>query len=136
MHQCATVKRLQKNALREINEKGNEATTKELNKATVLELVIEFYERGFNFVPMNLYESDAKKFKVTDKGLLPPFDTLQGLGLSVAQSIVEGRKDGEFNTIEEFKSRTSAGASIVEFLKENGVLKGIPESDQLSLFDF
>ena len=49
---------------------------------------------------------------------------------------MEGRKDGEFRTIEEFKSRTSAGASIVELLKENGVLRGIPESDQISLFDF
>ena len=68
-------------------------------------------------------------------GLIPPLNSLQGLGLNVAQSIVDGRKDGEFKTIEEFKSRTAAGSSIVELLKENGVLKGIPESDQMSLFD-
>lgn len=123
-------------ALKEINDKGNEATTKELNKATVLELVIEFYERGFNFLPIDLYKSDARKFVVTDEGLIPPFNSLQGLGITVAQSIAEGRKDGEFRTIEEFKSRTGAGASIIDLLKENGVLKGIPESDQISLFDF
>ncbi len=57
------------------------------------------------------------------RDLIPPLNSLQGLGLSVAQSIVDGRNDGEFRTIEEFKSRTSAGASIVELLKENGVLK-------------
>ena len=124
-----------KNALKEINDKGNDATTKELNKATVLELVIEFYERGFNFLPIDLYKSDARKFIVTDDGLIPPFNSLQGLGITVAQSIAEGRKDGEFRTIEEFKNRTSAGASIIDLLKENGVLRGIPESDQLSLFD-
>ena len=90
-----------------------------------------------SFVPIDLYKSDSRKFIVTPEGnLLPPLNALQGLGLSVAQSIVEGRKDGEFRTIEEFKSRTSAGASIVELLKENGVLRGIPESDQISLFDF
>lgn len=124
-----------KSALKEIEEKGNTATTKELNKATVLELVVEFYERGFNFLPIDLYKSDSRKFIVTPEGLIPPLNSLQGLGLTVAQSIVEGRKDGEFRTIEEFKSRTSAGASIVELLKENGILKGIPESDQMSLFD-
>ena len=124
-----------KAALREIEDKGNDATAKELNKATVLELVIEFYERGFKFLPIDLYKSDARKFAVSPDGLIPPLNSLQGLGLNVAQSIVDGRKDGEFKTIEEFKSRTAAGSSIVELLKENGVLKGIPESDQMSLFD-
>lgn len=124
-----------KAALREIEDKGNDATAKELNKATVLELVIEFYERGFKFLPIDLYKSDARKFAVSADGLIPPLNSLQGLGLNVAQSIVDGRKDGEFKTIEEFKSRTAAGSSIVELLKENGVLKGIPESDQMSLFD-
>ncbi|HIW25123.1 MAG TPA: PolC-type DNA polymerase III [Firmicutes bacterium] len=124
-----------KAALREIEDKGNDATAKELNKATVLELVIEFYERGFKFLPIDIYKSDARKFAVSPDGLIPPLNSLQGLGLNVAQSIVDGRKDGEFKTIEEFKSRTAAGSSIVELLKENGVLKGIPESDQMSLFD-
>ncbi|MCD8036472.1 MAG: PolC-type DNA polymerase III [Clostridiales bacterium] len=131
-------KEVAKAALREIEQKGNDATAKDQNKATVLESVIEFYERGFNFLPIDLYKSDAKKFKVTEDGLLiPPFNSLQGLGVTAAQSIVDGRDSGgEFKTIEEFKSRTSAGASIIDMLKENGVLKGIPESDQISLFDF
>ncbi|MPM36788.1 DNA polymerase III PolC-type [bioreactor metagenome] len=125
-----------KAALKEIEAKGNTATAKEQNNATVLELVLEFYARGFNFTQIDIYKSDARKFIVTPEGLLPPLNSLQGLGVTVAQSIVEGRKDGEFRTIEEFKSRTSAGASIIDLLKENRILKGIPESDQLSLFDF
>ncbi len=124
-----------KASLNEIEEKGNTATTKELNKATVLELVIEFYERGFNFLPIDLYKSDARKFIVTPEGVIPPLNSLQGLGINAAQSIVDGRNGGEFRTIEEFKSRTSSGTSIIDMLKENGVLKGIPESDQMSLFD-
>ncbi len=123
-----------KAALNEILAKGMEATTKEKNKQTVLEIIIEYYERGFHFLPIDLYESDAKKFKVVDNGLLPPFNSLQGLGVNAAQSIVDGREDGEFNTIEEFKNRTSVGKTLIELLKENNVLKGIPETNQLTLF--
>lgn len=124
-----------KQAIHDINVKGMEATTKEKNKLTVLEIIVEFYARGFYFLPIDLYESDAKKFIIKENGLIPPFNSLQGLGDTAAQSIVEGReKGGEFKTIEEFKERTSVGKTLIELLKENGVLKGIPDTNQLSLF--
>ena len=122
-------------AAREIEAKGNTATTKEKNKLTVLELVIEFYSRGFTFDNIDLYKSDSSKFIVTENGLLPPFSSLQGLGVNAAHGIVEGRKGvEEFKTIEEFKEKTSIGKSLVELLKENHVLDGIPETNQLTLF--
>ncbi len=123
-----------RNAIREINAKGMEATTKEKSKLTVLEIIVEFYARGFKFLPIDLYKSDAKKFILTKEGLIPPFNSLQGLGTTAAQSIVEGRKAGEFKTVEEFKSRTSVGKTLIELLKENGVMKGIPDTNQLTLF--
>lgn len=123
-----------KDAIREIQAKGQEATAKDKNKQTVLEIVVEFYARGFKFCPIDLYRSDAKNFLPTEEGLLPPFSSLQGLGVNAAQSIVEGRKDGEFNTLEELKERTSLGRSLIDLLKENGVLDGIPETNQLCLF--
>ena len=123
-----------RDAIREIQAKGQEATAKDKNKQTVLEIVVEFYARGFKFCPIDLYRSDAKNFLPTEDGLLPPFSSLQGLGVNAAQSIVEGRKDGEFNTIEELKERTSLGRSLIDLLKENGVLDGIPETNQLCLF--
>lgn len=95
---------------------------------------MNFYARGFKFCPIDLYRSDAKNFLPTEEGLLPPFSSLQGLGVNAAQSIVEGRKDGEFNTLEELKERTSLGRSLIDLLKENGVLDGIPETNQLCLF--
>ena len=123
-----------RDAIREIQAKGQEATAKDKNKQTVLEIVVEFYARGFKFCPIDLYHSDAKNFLPTEEGLLPPFSSLQGLGVNAAQSIVEGRKDGEFNTLEELKERTSLGRSLIDLLKENGVLDGIPETNQLCLF--
>jgi DNA polymerase-3 subunit alpha (Gram-positive type) len=123
-----------KQAAKEINEKGNSATTKEKNKLTVLEIIIEFYARGFKFYPINLYKSDAKNFIIAEGGLIPPFNSLQGLGLTAAQGIVDGRASGgEFTTIEDFKQRTGLGSTLVELLKENNVLKGIPETNQLTL---
>lgn len=121
-------------AIREIHAKGMEATTKEKNKLTVLEIIVEYYARGFRFFPMDLYKSDARKFIVAEGGLIPPFNSLQGLGTTAAQSIVEGRRGGEFKTIEDFKARTAVGKSLIELLKETGVLKGIPETNQLTLF--
>lgn len=123
-----------RDAIREIQAKGQEATAKDKIKQTVLEIVVEFYARGFKFCPIDLYRSDAKNFLPTEEGLLPPFSSLQGLGVNAAQSIVEGRKDGEFNTLEELKERTSLGRSLIDLLKENGVLDGIPETNQLCLF--
>ncbi len=124
-----------KAAIREIHAKGQEATAKDKTKQTVLELVVEFYARGFRFAPIDLYRSDATKFIITEDGLLPPFNSLQGLGINAAISIVEGREAiGEFKTIEELKEKTSLGRSLIDLLKENGVLDGIPETNQLTLF--
>ncbi len=118
-----------------IYQLGNSATTKEKNKLTVLELVIEFYARGFKFYPIDLYKSDSKKFVIFENGLIPPFNSLQGLGENAAQGIVDGRNSvDEFKTIEEFKEKTAIGKTLIELLKENGVLKGIPETNQLTLF--
>lgn len=123
-----------KAAMREIHAKGMEATAKDKAKMTVLELIVEFYARGFKFLPIDLYKSDSRKFIVAEEGLIPPFNSLQGLGTNAAQSIVDGRAAGEFHTIEELKERTSLGRSLIDLLKENGVLNGIPETNQLSLF--
>ena len=123
-----------KAAMREIHAKGMEATAKDNAKMTVLELIVEFYARGYKFLPIDLYKSDSRKFIVTEEGLIPPFNSLQGLGTNAAQSIVDGREAGEFHTIEELKERTSLGRSLIDLLKENGVLNGIPETNQLSLF--
>lgn len=125
-----------KSAINEIHAKGQAATTKDKNKLTVLEVVVEFYMRGFKFLPIDLYKSDAKKFIITSDGFLPPLNSLQGLGVIASQSIVDAREEiGEFRTIEEFRNKTSVGKTLTSLLKENGILKEIPETNQLSLFN-
>ena len=92
------------------------------------------YARGLKFLPSDLYESDAVKFKMKEDGILMPINALSGLGDVAAKSIVEARKDGPFSTLEDLKVRAKVGKSIVDMLAETGCLDGIPESNQMSLF--
>ncbi len=130
---CNGIERVKENMER-ITSLGNEASAKEKNTLTVLELVFEMYMRGFKFVEMDLYESDAVKFKITENGLLPPLCTIQGLGSNAAFNIVNERKNGEFFTAEDLRQRTKVSKSVISLLKKSGILKGIPDTNQLTLF--
>ncbi|WP_250227237.1 PolC-type DNA polymerase III [Anaeropeptidivorans aminofermentans] len=123
-----------RNELKRIRALGNDASAKEKNLMTTLELVNEMYARGLNFIHLNLYEANTTKFKVFEDGIMPPLCSIQGLGETVAQNIIEARKDGEFLSIEEFRERTKATKTVIELLKKNNLLEGIPETNQLSLF--
>lgn len=120
--------------MKRIDALGQEATQKDEKTYVLLELVNEMYARGLKFAPLDLYKAQAYKFILTENGLMPPLCAIAGLGSSVAQLIASSRQDGEFYSIEDFKSRTKANKNVIELLKENGVLNGIPETDQLALF--
>ena len=122
-----------RNALKELESIGK-LNAKQQNTQTILEVVIEMYARGFDFVPIDIYESDAKEFLEKDGKILPPLNSLPNLGLSAAQSIVEERKNGAFSSKEDFKLRTRLSAALLELLSKNGCLDGLPDSDQLNLF--
>ena len=109
-------------------------SAKDKNTQTLLELVNEMYARGLSFAPLDLYRSDARQFLVQGGRLLPPLCSVAGLGGSVAANINEARKDGEFPNIENFRSRTKINKTVIELLRKNGVLDGLPESNQMTLF--
>ena len=108
---------------------------KDKSTQAILELVIEMYKRGIKFAPLDIYESEVWKFKPVEAGILPPLCTVAGLGQSVAEAIAEARKEGPFRTVESFKGRTKVNKTVLELLRKYRVLEGIPETDQLSLFD-
>jgi len=109
-------------------------STKEKDTLTVLELVREMYARGIKFKTMNLYQSDSERFIIEEDGILPPFNSLQGLGDTAAKNIVEKRKRGEFLSVEQFRLETKVSGTIIEVMKKNGILDGIPDTSQLTLF--
>ena len=123
-----------KNKMKEIELAGKGATKKDQDTYGVLEIVLEMYERGFNFLPIDLYDSDAIKFKVTEEGIIPPLNSIPGLGTVAAQGIQLARQDGDFMSIDDLKIRSKIGKSVIEILTNAGCLKGMSQSNQMSLF--
>ncbi len=123
-----------KNKMKEIELLGKAATKKDQDTYSVLEIVLEMYERGFNFLPIDLYESDAVRFKVEEEGIVPPLNSIPGLGTVAANSIQQAREAGEFMSIEDMQIRAKVGKSVVEMLTNAGCLKGMSQSNQMSLF--
>ena len=124
-----------KERMKEITDKGMDASTKEKNLLTVLELCNEMLERGFEFGMIDLYKSDAENFVIDGNRLLAPFRAVPSLGLSVAKQIVEARKDGPFLSKEDLANRGKVSKTLIEYMTDNGVLKDLPDENQLSLFD-
>ncbi|WP_125761167.1 PolC-type DNA polymerase III [Companilactobacillus hulinensis] len=124
-----------KNAMKEINDKGMDASTKEKNLLTVLELANECLERDFKIKMVDLEKSDAFEFKIIDdKTLLAPFNAIPGLGDNVAKQIVAAREEQPFLSKEDLSTRGKVSKTIVEYMTENHVLDGMPDENQLSLF--
>ena len=125
-----------KNKMKEIEVKNQkkEASKVELDMYDDLEIVLEMYERGFEFLPVDLYKSHATKFQVEDNKIRPPLNSIAGLGNVVANSIEEAKKDGEFMCIDELQQRGKVGKTVIELLKTFGCLNGMSQSSQMSLF--
>ena len=118
-----------------IEELGKEATDKEKDMVTTLELVIEAYCRGVQFDPISLEKSGADRFKLTEEGhLLPPFTSLSGMGATAAKSIVQAREEAPFKTVEDFCVRAKVPKTTVEQMRRLHILDELPESMQMSLF--
>ncbi len=121
-------------AMRDI-EGNNDATQKEKNVLTILEVCNEMYARGIEFLPIDLYISHQTKFVEENGAIRPPLNTIAGVSDAVAEAICQARKEGPFISIEDLKKRAKIGNSIVDKLKEYNVLKNIAETNQTSLFD-
>jgi len=117
-----------------IESKGNEMSDKEKNVITIMEVCNEMYARGLSFLPVDLYKSHATKFIPTPEGLLPPLNALPGLGTNAANAITKAREDGEFWSVDDLQQRSKSTKTVIEVLRNAGVLKGMRESSQVSFF--
>ncbi len=121
--------------LREYRSRKDSLTSQEKETIKDMKIVQEMYARGFSFVPIDLYRVDAHRFQIVDGGLMPSLDAIEGLGDKAADSIVIAAREGQFLSKDDFRRRAKAGRTITDTLDRFGILKGIPESDQISLFD-
>ena len=117
---------------------GEKLSPKEEEQLKTLQIALEMVERGYKFINIDLYKSEAVNFVVDheNKALIPPFTTVDGLGENNAQTVIEARKERPFTSKEDLLKRTKLTSTNVNDLADLGVLNSLSESDQLSLFDF
>ena len=117
-----------------LEQRSNDWSATEKSVYTICEIVHEMYQRGIEFLPVDLYKSHAFKFQKVDNKILLPINAFQGLGDAAAQNIMDAREDGEFKSIEDLKSRAHLTKTVIETLKENGCLDGMSETSQITFF--
>ena len=100
-----------------------------------MRIVDEMYARGFSFLPIDLYESDPRDFKIVDGKILPSFSSIAGLGENVAETLSIAAKQGKFSSLDDIRERGKLSKTMVDKFKELNITGDLPESNQLSLFD-
>ena len=119
----------------DLENKGYEASNKEVSVLGCLHICREASARGVIFDPINLNVSDSRNFVVSSEGhLIPPFRTIDGLGETASRAIVEERKKREFISIEDLQMRAKLSQTLIDKMRDMHILDGLPESSQLSLF--
>ena len=122
------------NTIAELEKKGNEATQKEKDMITTLQLAGECMCRGIRFLPVNIWKSDATAFLPENGSIRMPFSALPGLGDAAAQGIVRLRDSGDLYAIEDLQRRGGISKSVIELLRRNKALEGLSETNQYTLF--
>ena len=110
-------------------------TAKEKDTIRDMKIVQEFYARGFDFLPIDLYKSEAVKFTIVGNKLLPPFSSIDGMGGIAAEALALAAKDGPFISKDDIAGRAKVSRSTLDVMGELGLLGDLPESNQLSIFD-
>lgn len=122
--------------MHEYEKRKDELSKKEQDTYKDMRLVQEMYARGFEFLPLDIYKSEPHHFQIVDGKLLPALNTIDGLGDNAAVAIAEAAKDGIFLSKDDFRERTKVSKTIIELMSDLGLFGDMPESNQLSLFDF
>jgi DNA polymerase-3 subunit alpha (Gram-positive type) len=124
-----------KEKMKEIEMLGYDAAPKDKDMYDDLEIVLEMYERGIRFLPIDLYKSHATKFQVEEDGIRPAINSISGMGTVAAEGISNAAKEKSFNSVEDVRKRSKIGNAAIDLLRKFDCLKGLPESDQVSFFD-
>lgn len=120
--------------MNEISMKGKEASAKEEAAYATFQIVNEMLARGIEVLPVDLYQSDARKYLVEDGKIRLPFSSLSGVGESAAQSLAAAKEKGPYISIDDLQTRAKVSKSVIETMAAAGVLNGLPASSQMTLF--
>ena len=122
------------NTIKDIERRGKEASQKEQSSVSTLQLINECMSRKIRFLPIDIEKSDAFVFLPENGAIRMPFSALGGLGENAAMNIMKAREEEPFFSVEDLRTRAKLTKSVIETLRENGVLKNLNETDQLTFF--
>ena len=117
------------------NRRSDSLSKKEQDTMKDMHIVQEMYARGLEFLPLDIYRARATKFQIIDGKLMPPLSSIDGMGDKAAEAVEEASKDGPYLSRDDFRQRTKASKTVIDYMAELGLLAGLPESNQLSLFE-
>ncbi|MBE5867080.1 MAG: PolC-type DNA polymerase III [Lachnospiraceae bacterium] len=132
---CQGQKHLE-NIMADYKKRMDTLSNKEKDAYADMRIVQEMYARGYEFEPIDIFRAKARDFQIIDGKLMPALSSIEGLGEKAADGIVEAAKDGPFLSRENFRERTKVSKTITDLMASLGLLGDIPESNQISLFDF
>ena len=122
--------------MRDYEKRMDTLSKKEQDTYKDMKIVREMYARGFEFTPIDIYKAQANRFQIVDGKLMPSLSSIGGLGDKAALAVVDAVKDGPFLSREDFRNRTKVSKTITDLLSDLKILADLPETNQLSLFDF
>ncbi|HKM04698.1 MAG TPA: PolC-type DNA polymerase III [Lachnospiraceae bacterium] len=132
---CRGQKHLE-SCISDYKKRTEQLTKKEQDAFKDMKIVQEMYARGFEFEQIDVFRAQSRLFQIIDGKIMPSLNSIDGLGEKAADAIVEASKDGPFLSQDDFRFRTKASKTVVDLMSELGLLGKLPESNQLSLFDF
>ena len=122
--------------MKDYKRRSDSLSNKEQDVLKDMKIVQEMYARGYEFLPLDIYKAKATKFQIIDGKLMPALNTIDGMGDNAAIAVAEAAKDGKFLSRDDFRQRTKATKTVIDLMGDLGLLGDMPESNQLSLFDF
>ena len=122
--------------IKQYKSKGDQLSKKEQDVLKDMKIVQEMYARGFEFVPIDIYRAKAKMFQIVDGKLMPSLASIEGMGDKAAEAVEEAAKDGAYLSLDDFRQRTKVSKTVIDLMAELGLFEDLPQSNQLSLFDF
>ncbi|MCF0122383.1 MAG: PolC-type DNA polymerase III [Lachnospiraceae bacterium] len=117
-------------------KRWDKLTKKQQDSYKDMKIVQEMYARGYEFVPVDIYASKAHRFQIVNEKLMPALDTIEGLGDKAADAVFLAAREGKFLSKDDFRNRTKVSKNVIDLMNDLGILDDLPESNQISIFDF